>query len=70
MFDTLPYFDLLLNDLGIRRWRKTGAWGWLGEVVVPFGPSGYGSPVGEWKMAIELREARGIGSGECKGKVE
>ncbi|KAL8712587.1 MAG: hypothetical protein Q9220_003118 [cf. Caloplaca sp. 1 TL-2023] len=31
VFDGLPYFDLLLGDLGLRRWRK--GWGWLGELV-------------------------------------
>lgn len=30
MFDGIPYFDMLLKDLGLRYWRK--GWGWVGEV--------------------------------------
>ena len=54
MFDVLPYFDLLLKDLGLRRWRK--GWGWFGEVV--WGAAGYlrGDYIGvveEWKWSRE-----------------
>ncbi len=28
--DSMPYYDLLLRDLGLRSWRK--GWGVLGEV--------------------------------------
>lgn len=30
-FDALPLFNLLLADLGLRRWRK--GWGWVGELL-------------------------------------
>ena len=29
--DSMPYYDLLLRDLGLRSWRK--GWGLLGETV-------------------------------------
>ena len=30
IFDAIPYFDLLLGDLGLKTWRK--GWGWFGEL--------------------------------------
>ena len=30
LLDSMPYYDLLLRDLGLRSWRK--GWGWFGEV--------------------------------------
>lgn len=30
LYDAMPYYDLLLNDLGLNSWRK--GWGWFGEV--------------------------------------
>lgn len=61
VFDTLPYVDLLLKDLGIERWRKTktkrraeagGGWrGWWNgwrEWFTPYGPEDYRGIVEEW----------------------
>ncbi|KAL9619966.1 MAG: hypothetical protein Q9160_005435 [Pyrenula sp. 1 TL-2023] len=57
IFDTLPYIDLLLKDLGIERWRKTkrragesGRRRWEGwrEWLKPYGPEDYKGLVEEW----------------------
>ena len=61
VFEGIPFFDLLLQDLGLRRWRK--GWGWLGEV---FGgsylPSDYIGLVDEWKQS----QMKGL-QGEAEG---
>ena len=47
VFDGLPYFDLLLGDLGLRTWRKP--WGWLGEIFGgSYGQADYRGFVQEW----------------------
>lgn len=47
VFDGIPYFDLLLSDLGLRRWRK--GWGWLGELFGgSYGQEDYRGLVDEW----------------------
>lgn len=49
VFDGIPFFDLLLHDLGLRRWRK--GWGWLGEVFGGgYSPSDYIGLTDEWKQ--------------------
>jgi hypothetical protein len=45
-FDSLPYVDLLLTDLGLSRHRK-GGWGWR-ELFVPYDQSDYRGLVAEW----------------------
>ena len=48
-FDSIPYLDLLLRDLGLRSWRK--GWGWLGEITGGgYGPTDYRGLVEEWKQ--------------------
>ena len=48
VFEGLPYFDLLLQDLGLKSWRK--GWGWLGEVFGgSYGQADYLGLVREWK---------------------
>ncbi|PSK53785.1 hypothetical protein B9Z65_7591 [Elsinoe australis] len=49
-FDCLPYFDLLVGDLGLVRRRKHG---WWGEVTGAYKPGDYGGLVGEWKGLVE-----------------
>lgn len=44
-FDALPYNDMLLEQLGLERWRKDGM---LKELVVPYGQEDYKNVVGEW----------------------
>jgi len=47
VFDGIPYFDLLLSDLGLRSWRK--GWGWLGELFGgSYGQEDYRGLVDEW----------------------
>ncbi|MCJ1320380.1 hypothetical protein MMC15_005718 [Xylographa vitiligo] len=47
VFDSVPFFDLLLGDLGLRSWRK--GWGWVGEVFGgSYGQSDYRRLVDEW----------------------
>ncbi|MCJ1435278.1 hypothetical protein MMC27_004650 [Xylographa pallens] len=47
VFDSVPFFDLLLGDLGLRSWRK--GWGWVGEVFGgSYGQSDYKGLVDEW----------------------
>ncbi|KAL8825907.1 MAG: hypothetical protein Q9191_004131 [Dirinaria sp. TL-2023a] len=47
VFDCIPYFDLLLRDLGLKSWRK--GWGWLGELFGGgYGQEDYRGLVDEW----------------------
>lgn len=47
VFDGIPYFDLLLSDLGLRSWRK--GWGWVGELFGgSYGQADYRGLVDEW----------------------
>jgi hypothetical protein len=50
-FDSLPYVDLLLNDLGLPCHRK-GGWGWR-ELFVPYNQSDYRGLVTEWIENIQ-----------------
>lgn len=45
-FDVLPYFDLLVRDLGLSVHRKSGPWA---ELVQPYKPTDYASLAQEWK---------------------
>ena len=48
VFDALPFFDLLLQDLGLNSWRK--GWGGIGEVFGgPYLPRDYEGLIHEWK---------------------
>lgn len=54
VFDGLPYFDLLLRDLGLKHWRK--GWGWLGEVLGGiYEPADYIGLVQEWKQTQKMK---------------
>ena len=46
VFDAVPYLDLLLGDLGLPIYRKTG---WVAEATEPYGPEDYRGLVEEWK---------------------
>ncbi|KAH8815446.1 hypothetical protein F5884DRAFT_178791 [Xylogone sp. PMI_703] len=52
VFDALPYVDLLLQDLGLQRWRKGSA---LAEIFQPYGPEDYKGLVMEW---VESRRGK------------
>jgi hypothetical protein len=45
VFETLPYYDDLLGDLGLKFKRKGG---WLKEISEPYGPKDYEGTVKEW----------------------
>ena len=44
-FDALPYFDLLLHDLGLKSHRKSGP---IAEILEPYKPWDYAGLVSEW----------------------
>lgn len=47
VFDCVPYFDLLLRDMGLKSWRK--GWSWLGEIFGgSYGQEDYRGLVDEW----------------------
>lgn len=63
VFDGIPYFDLLLYDLGLRQWRK--GWGWLGELFGgPYGQEEYKGLVGEW-VEKEKRRRKDLKARSC-----
>lgn len=39
MFEGIAYFDMLLQDLGLKSWRK--GWGCLGGDVASYGQADY-----------------------------
>ncbi|KAI9690387.1 MAG: hypothetical protein M1822_009349 [Bathelium mastoideum] len=51
-FDSPPYFDLLLGDLGLRKWRKKS---WLAEMTEQYLPEDHGDIVEEW-MDLQRKE--------------
>ncbi|KAI1848450.1 hypothetical protein JX265_008768 [Neoarthrinium moseri] len=46
VFDSLPYVDLLLKDMGINSHRKGGAWA---ELTTPYTPGDFKGLLAEWK---------------------
>lgn len=46
VFDQLPYIDVLMQDLGLRYWRKGN---WFNEVFAAYGVEDYRGVVQEWK---------------------
>jgi thioredoxin reductase len=50
VFEVLPYFDLMLRDLGIKNNRKSG---WVSEMLTPYEPETYAGLVDEWKKMQE-----------------
>lgn len=67
VFDGVPYLDLLLRDLGLRRWRKGSA---VKEVLEAYGPEDYRGLVGEWKELHGEGIGRVNGGGDAKGDEE
>ncbi|KAH8700325.1 hypothetical protein BGW36DRAFT_405589 [Talaromyces proteolyticus] len=47
-FDVLPYFDLLVRDLGLKHHRKSSPWA---ELVEPYKPKDYAELLKEWNVA-------------------
>lgn len=55
VFDTIPYVDLLLGDLGLKVWRKNGR---VAEWLEPYGPEDYKGLVDEFvKTRQELEDS-------------
>lgn len=50
VFDQLPYFDVLMQDLGLSPWRKSGP---LQEIFSPYTVADYNGIISEW-MAKHL----------------
>jgi hypothetical protein len=49
VFDNIPYHDLLLGDLDMKRHRKSGM---IAEVFEPYGPADYKGLIEEWKAVV------------------
>lgn len=57
VFDSLPYFNALMRDLGFEGKRKGGLWGWknwAAESFRSYGPEDYEGLVEEWKQRSGL----------------
>jgi hypothetical protein len=56
VFDSLPYFDALMRDLGFEGKRKgmfLGLTNWVAECGKSYGPQDYSGLVGEWERRLE-----------------
>lgn len=51
-FDALPYFDLLIRDLGLESRRKRS---WLAETIEPYKPCDYRTVAKEWLDAHPIK---------------
>ncbi|GAW25335.1 putative flavin-binding monooxygenase-like protein [Rosellinia necatrix] len=60
IFDAVPYFDLLLRDLGLDPHRKKG---WFAEMTDPYGPEDYQDITDEW-----VRKNGGVSAKITNGK--
>jgi hypothetical protein len=59
VFETLPYCDVLLKDLGMQTRRKKGWFSWLREWIEPYGRDEYKGLTEEWmqkEKGIEKKE--------------
>ncbi|KAL8888613.1 MAG: hypothetical protein Q9215_003966 [Flavoplaca cf. flavocitrina] len=55
VFDGLPYFDIMLQDLGLKNWRKGRSW--FGELFSgPYLPGDYKGMVEEWRGLNKKRK--------------
>ena len=51
VFDTVPYLDMLMRDLGLRHWRKGGL---LAEMFGgAYGPGDYRGLIEEWEASAQ-----------------
>ncbi len=50
VFDAIPYFDVLLKDLGLNRTRKSRL---IGDIFSPYGVADYRGIVGEWQASLD-----------------
>ncbi|CAI6038726.1 unnamed protein product [Clonostachys chloroleuca] len=56
IFESMPYWDLLLQDLGVQYKRKSS---WLQEIFMPYGVSDYKGLVTEWITLKKKGKLRG-----------
>ena len=57
-FESLPYVDVLVGDLGLRKWRKREGWWWGREWLEPYGHGDYSGLVREWEHLEEMQKER------------
>ncbi|KAH7308153.1 hypothetical protein B0I35DRAFT_442997 [Stachybotrys elegans] len=50
VFEAVPFFDMLMADLGLRVHRKNG---WFNEMTSPYGPNDYRAINEEWKAKYD-----------------
>lgn len=50
VLDQLPYCDMILDGLGLNRWRK----GWVREWFESYGQSDYRNIIGEWMAKVRM----------------
>lgn len=50
VFEAVPYFDMLMADLGLQVHRKKG---WFSEMTTPYHPEDYANIVDEWRSKYE-----------------
>lgn len=67
VFDTIPYLDLLLGDLGLKKWRKKSS---TAEMFEPYGPEDYKGLVEEWKEVHHKDENLMNGDGASEGSMD
>ncbi len=53
VFDTVPYIDMLLRDMGLNSRRKSSYWS---ELFHPYGPQDYVGLVDEWKATVRHQQ--------------
>ena len=57
VLEGLPYFDMLLQDLGLKTWRK--GWGWFGELFGGgYWQGDYKGLIEEWKERQRVRDTK------------
>ena len=65
VFDQVPYFDVLMQDLGLPYWRKKN---WFRELFSPYGPEDYKGVIQEWKLAQDRKPvSKDAGKRNCLG---
>ncbi|KAH9206710.1 putative dimethylaniline monooxygenase [Leptodontidium sp. 2 PMI_412] len=61
VFEGVPYFDMLLRDMGLETHRQKGFWS---ELTLPYYPATYNGVVEEWQAKQESKKASGKSNGQ------
>ena len=64
VFDQVPYFDVLMQDLGLPFWRKKS---WFKELFSPYGPEDYRGVVQEWRRSPQGKGAKSLAGANGSG---